>query len=104
MEETFGHSPERHIEGIHRAEGIHLSAGTFDAAVIDTFEFSVKNTPKFNPFRSAAITSARPARPPFQELAFTLRDAMEYVEWGCAAELDVDQFVPQIPRRNHCAR
>ena len=32
LEENFGHAAKRHSEGIHRAEGIHLSAGTFDAA------------------------------------------------------------------------
>jgi methylmalonyl-CoA mutase N-terminal domain/subunit len=31
-----------------------------------------------------------------QELAFTLRDGLEYVQWGVDAGLDVDAFVPQI--------
>jgi methylmalonyl-CoA mutase N-terminal domain/subunit len=31
-----------------------------------------------------------------QELAFTLRDGIEYVEWGIKAGLDVEQFVPRI--------
>jgi methylmalonyl-CoA mutase N-terminal domain/subunit len=31
-----------------------------------------------------------------QELAFTLRDGIEYVEWGLRAGLDLDQFVPRI--------
>ncbi len=31
-----------------------------------------------------------------QELAFTLRDGLEYVEWGMRRGLDVDQFVPQL--------
>jgi len=31
-----------------------------------------------------------------QELAFTLRDGLEYVQWGVDAGLDVDRFVPQI--------
>ena len=30
-----------------------------------------------------------------QELAFTLRDGIEYVQWGVDAGLDVDAFVPQ---------
>ncbi len=32
LEEAFGHHPERHPEGIHRAEGVHLSARAFHAA------------------------------------------------------------------------
>jgi methylmalonyl-CoA mutase N-terminal domain/subunit len=31
-----------------------------------------------------------------QELAFTLRDGIEYVQWGIDAGLDVDEFVPRI--------
>ena len=31
-----------------------------------------------------------------QELAFTLRDGIEYVQWGVDAGLDVDDFVPRI--------
>ena len=31
-----------------------------------------------------------------QELAFTLRDGIEYVQWGVDAGLDVDAFVPRI--------
>ncbi len=32
LEEDLRHHPERHPQGIHRAEGIHLSAGAVDAA------------------------------------------------------------------------
>ena len=31
-----------------------------------------------------------------QELAFTLRDGIEYVQWGVDAGLDVDEFVPRM--------
>jgi methylmalonyl-CoA mutase N-terminal domain/subunit len=31
-----------------------------------------------------------------QELAFTLRDGIEYVEWGVRAGLQLDRFVPRI--------
>ena len=47
-------------------------------------------------FRSAAITSAKPGSTALQELAFTLRDGIEYVQWGVDAGLDVDDFVPRI--------
>ena len=39
--------------------------------------------------REAGATAA-------QELAFTLRDGIEYVQWGVDAGLDVDAFVPRI--------
>ena len=31
-----------------------------------------------------------------QELAFTLRDGIEYVEWAIEAGLDVDDFAPRL--------
>ena len=64
--------------------------------VIDTFEFSVKNTPKFNPISISGYHIREAGSTAIQELAFTLRDGLEYVEWGMRRGLDVDQFVPQL--------
>jgi methylmalonyl-CoA mutase, N-terminal domain len=64
--------------------------------VIDTFEFSVKNTPKFNPISISGYHIREAGSTAIQELAFTLRDGMEYVEYGMRRGLDVDQFVPQL--------
>src|SRR5271168_3755438 len=64
--------------------------------VIDTFEFGVKNTPKFNPISISGYHIREAGSTAIQELAFTLRDGMEYVEYGIRRGLDVDQFVPQL--------
>jgi methylmalonyl-CoA mutase N-terminal domain/subunit len=64
--------------------------------VIDTFEFAVKNTPKFNPISISGYHIREAGSTAMQELAFTLRDGMEYVEYGMRRGLDVDQFVPQL--------
>ena len=32
LEDAVGHHPERHPEGVHRPEGVHLSAASVDAA------------------------------------------------------------------------
>ena len=64
--------------------------------VVDTFEFCTDRVPRYNPvsvsgyhIREAGATAA-------QELAFTLRDGIEYVSWGAEAGLDVDRFVPRM--------
>jgi len=64
--------------------------------VVDTFQFCTTEVPRYNPvsvsgyhIREAGATAA-------QELAFTLRDGIEYVAWGVDAGLDVDEFVPRI--------
>jgi methylmalonyl-CoA mutase N-terminal domain/subunit len=64
--------------------------------VIDTFEFAVKNTPKFNPISISGYHIREAGSTAIQELAFTLRDGMEYVEYGMRRGLDVDAFVPQL--------
>src|SRR6202142_4400450 len=64
--------------------------------VIDTIEFGVKNTPKFNPISISGYHIREAGSTAIQELAFTLRDGLEYVEWGMRRGMDVDDFVPQL--------
>jgi methylmalonyl-CoA mutase, N-terminal domain len=64
--------------------------------VIDTFEFGVKNTPKFNTISISGYHIREAGSTAIQELAFTLRDGLEYVEWGIRRGMDVDKFVPQL--------
>jgi methylmalonyl-CoA mutase, N-terminal domain len=64
--------------------------------VIDTFEFGVKNTPKFNTISISGYHIREAGSTAVQELAFTLRDGLEYVEWGMRRGLGVDEFVPQL--------
>jgi methylmalonyl-CoA mutase N-terminal domain/subunit len=64
--------------------------------VIDTFEFGVKNTPKFNTISISGYHIREAGSTAIQELAFTLRDGMEYVEWGLRRGLNIDEFAPQL--------
>ena len=64
--------------------------------VIDTFEFGVKNTPKFNTISISGYHIREAGSTAIQELAFTLRDGLEYVEWGMRRGLELDEFVPQL--------
>src|ERR1700747_2893392 len=64
--------------------------------VIDTFEFGVKNTPKFNTISISGYHIREARSSAIQELAFTLRDGLEYVEWGMRRGLQVDEFVQQF--------
>jgi methylmalonyl-CoA mutase N-terminal domain/subunit len=64
--------------------------------VIDTFEFGMKHTPKFNTISISGYHIREAGSTAIQELAFTLRDGLEYVEWGIRRGMDVDAFVPQL--------
>ena len=64
--------------------------------VIDTFEFGVKQTPKFNVISISGYHIREAGSTAIQELAFTLRDGMEYVEWALRRGLKLDEFAPQL--------
>jgi methylmalonyl-CoA mutase N-terminal domain/subunit len=64
--------------------------------VIDTIEFGAKHTPKFNPVSISGYHIREAGSTAIQELAFTLRDGMEYVEWALRRGMDVDEFAPQL--------
>jgi len=64
--------------------------------VIDTFEFGVKQTPKFNVISISGYHIREAGSTAIQELAFTLRDGMEYVEWALRRGLKLDEFAPLL--------
>jgi methylmalonyl-CoA mutase N-terminal domain/subunit len=64
--------------------------------VIDTFEFCTKHVPRYNPISVSGYHIREAGATALQELAFTLRDGIEYVEWGVRAGLELERFVPRI--------
>src|SRR5580700_5233873 len=64
--------------------------------VIDTFEFGSKFTPRFNTISISGYHIREAGSTALQELAFTLYDGVEYVEWAHRRGLDVDEFGPRL--------
>jgi methylmalonyl-CoA mutase, N-terminal domain len=64
--------------------------------VVDTFEFCTEHVPRYNPISVSGYHIREAGATALQELAFTLRDGIEYVDWGIRAGLDVERFVPRI--------
>src|ERR687884_652846 len=64
--------------------------------ITDVFAFSSKEVPKWNTISVSGYHIREAGSTALQELAFTLRDGLEYVQWGVDAGLDVDSFVPQM--------
>ena len=64
--------------------------------ITDIFGFCAKEVPKWNTISVSGYHIREAGSTSLQELAFTLRDGIEYVQWGVDAGLDVDDFVPQI--------
>jgi methylmalonyl-CoA mutase N-terminal domain/subunit len=64
--------------------------------ITDIFAFCSTQVPKWNTISVSGYHIREAGATAVQELAFTLRDGLEYVQWGVDAGLDVDAFVPQI--------
>jgi methylmalonyl-CoA mutase, N-terminal domain len=64
--------------------------------VTDTFAFCASEVPRWNTISVSGYHIREAGATALQELAFTLRDGIEYVRYGIDAGLDVDAFVPRI--------
>jgi len=64
--------------------------------VVDTFEFGSKFTPRFNTISISGYHIREAGSTALQELAFTIYDGVEYVEWARRRGLDIDEFGPRL--------
>src|SRR5450631_669878 len=64
--------------------------------VVDTFEFGSKFTPRFNTISISGYHIREAGSTAAQELAFTLYDGVEYVEWALRRGLAIDEFAPRL--------
>jgi methylmalonyl-CoA mutase N-terminal domain/subunit len=64
--------------------------------VTDTLEFGAREVPRFNPISISGYHIREAGSTAVQELAFTLRDGVEYVEWALARGLAIDDFAPRL--------
>src|SRR6202167_5109606 len=62
----------------------------------DTIELRALHTPRFNPVSISGYHIREAGSTAVQELAFTLRDGIEYVEWALARGMRVDEFAPRL--------
>ncbi len=64
--------------------------------VTDVIEFATRHVPKFNPISISGYHIREAGSTAVQELAFTLRDGIEYVEWALRRGMGVDEFAPRL--------
>src|SRR5436853_503168 len=64
--------------------------------VIDTFEFGMHFTPRFNSSSISGYHIREAGSTALQELAFTIYDGVEYVEWARRRGLNIDDFGPRL--------
>jgi methylmalonyl-CoA mutase, N-terminal domain len=64
--------------------------------ITDVFSFCAKEVPRWNTVSVSGYHIREAGSTALQELAFTLRDGIEYIQYGIDAGLDVDDFAPRI--------
>jgi methylmalonyl-CoA mutase N-terminal domain/subunit len=64
--------------------------------VTDVFAFCAEQVPRWNTISVSGYHIREAGATALQELAFTLRDGIEYVQYGVDAGLPVDAFAPRI--------
>ena len=64
--------------------------------VVDTIVYGAREVPRWNPISISGYHIREAGSTAVQELAFTLRDGLEYVEWVVRAGMGVDEFAPRL--------
>ena len=64
--------------------------------IADIFAFCSERVPQWNTISVSGYHIREAGSTALQELAFTLRNGLEYVRWGVDAGLEVDDFVPRM--------
>jgi methylmalonyl-CoA mutase N-terminal domain/subunit len=64
--------------------------------IVDTFEFGSQQVPQWNTISVSGYHIREAGSTALQELAFTLYDGIEYIEWAQRQGLDVDDFAPRL--------
>ncbi len=64
--------------------------------VTDMVEFCASDMPLWHPISISGYHIREAGSTAAQELAFTLKDGFDYVEWALERGLDVDSFAPRL--------
>jgi methylmalonyl-CoA mutase N-terminal domain/subunit len=64
--------------------------------VTDSIVFQTREAPRFNPVSISGYHIREAGSTAVQELAFTLRDGFEYVDWVLERGVAVDEFAPRL--------
>src|ERR1700687_602731 len=64
--------------------------------VVDTIVFGAREVPRFNSISVSGYHIREAGSTALQELAFSIYDGVEYVEWAQRRGLDVDDFGPRL--------
>ncbi len=96
-QQALGHDPGRHPQGIHGAEGVSASRSRPSVRIVrDCITFCAENMKRYNPINISGYHISEAGASPLQEAAFTLANAIVYVEEVLKTGMDVDAFAPRL--------
>jgi len=95
-EQALGHLPDRHPEGIHRPEGVDLPDPPSLRLVRDMIVYCAEHMARYNPINISGYHISEAGATPVQEVAFTIANAIAYVEEVTRAGVPVDRFAPRL--------
>ena len=90
------HHPERHPQGVHGPQHLHLSAGAVDAHHRRHHRVHRQHMPKFNSISISGYHMQEAGATPTWNWPYTLADGLEYVKTASARGLDIDAFAPRL--------
>ncbi len=90
------HDPGGHPQGVHRPEGVVLSDRPAMRLCGDMIEWCTRHMPRWHPISISGYHIREAGSTAQQELAFTLKDGLTYVEQAIERGLDVDDFAPRL--------
>ncbi len=64
--------------------------------IVDSIEFCTQHVPRYNTISISGYHIREAGSTALQELAFTLRDGIEYVTWCVERGMDIDSFAPRL--------
>ena len=95
--ETLGGTLQNDIlKEFHSQNEFIYPPGPSVKLVVDTIEFQSQHLPRWNSVSISGYHIREAGSTAAQELAFTLRDGMEYVEACLLRGMDVDSFAPRL--------
>ncbi|MQF68870.1 methylmalonyl-CoA mutase [SAR202 cluster bacterium AD-804-J14_MRT_500m] len=95
--ETLGGTIQNDILKEYSAQNEYIfPPGPSMRLVTDTVEFASGQLPKWNPISISGYHIREAGSTAVQELAFTLADGFEYVDWCLDRGLSIDSFAPRL--------
>ena len=91
-----GDDPDRHPQGVHRQKEWCFPVDPAMRLVMDMIEWCAEHMPRWHPISISGYRLREAGSTAAQELAFTLKDGLTYVEQAVARGLDVDDFAPRL--------